>query len=272
VLSFLPRAMEWHFFLATMTLLGFFYPWAFGVVAVGVIYTVGYGVACGKNVNLDVLLAVEPNPTWSRRLLWRTTIAYLHFIEPLARDWGRLKGGLTPWRSVVREALRRNFASPWWRRLAPVVRVVQWAKPGTMQLEKFAMLDLMTRKLGKRRCFVGWNPTTEDWDLKVGRGALAESRLRAVVEHHGGSWRTAKISAIVRPPELIRWTFWIMIALAVMMAWTGERLTASAILMLLAILWIAVIREANRLETVLLATADEVARELTENAEGAPGS
>jgi glycosyltransferase involved in cell wall biosynthesis len=262
VLSFLPRAMEWHFFMGALTLFACFYPWAFVVVGLGLMYTISYGIACGKNVNLDVLLASEPNPSWHRRLLWRSTIAYLHFVEPLARDWGRLKGGLTPWRSVLDGQSPKRPATRWWQRLAPIARSVRWTQPGTMQLDKFPILGAMTRKLHKRGCFVGWNPTTEHWDLKVGRGALAESRVSAVVEHHGGARRTAKISALIRPPRLIRWTLVVMLAAAVLLGWLGKPWLAAALSAGLALLWIASVVEASRLEAVLLSAADEAASEL----------
>jgi GT2 family glycosyltransferase len=262
VLSFLPRAMEWHFFIGAMTLLGFFYPWTFALVGACLAYTIGYGVVCGKNVNLDVLLAVEPNANFRRRLLWRATIAYLHILEPLARDWGRLKGGLTPWRTALGGIKPSRRGSPWWQRLAPMTRLVRWTQPGTMHLDKFPILNLMMRKLHERGCFVGWNQTTDTWDLKVGRGALAESRVSAVVEHHGGPRRTAKISALVRPPALVQWTLMVMATLAALMGWMGDLWRDSALLVLLAILWIAGIVEANRLEAVLLSAADEAAFEL----------
>jgi glycosyltransferase involved in cell wall biosynthesis len=261
-LSFLPRAMEWHFLMGMVTFLAFFYPWLFVVAGLGLVYTIGYGVACGKNANLDVLLAGEPRARWHRRLLWRTTIAYLHFVEPLARDWGRLKGGLTPWRSVLKGPNPKRRASRWWQRLAPLTRSVRWVRPGTMQLDKFPILDSMTRKLHQRGCFVGWNPTTEWWDLKVGRGALAESRVSAVVEHHGGPRRAARIFALVRPPRLIRWMLVVLLALAALIGWMGKVGLASAVCLLLATLWIASIVEANRLEAVLLSAADEATNEL----------
>jgi hypothetical protein len=140
-----------------------------------------------------------------------------------------------------------------------------------MQLDKFPILDAMTRKLHKRGCFVGWNPTTENWDLKVGRGALAESRVRAVVEHHGGPRRTAKVSALVRPPRLIGSILVLMVGLAAFAAWMGKVWLASAVLLLLSLVWLAAIVEANRLESVLLAAADETASDLmVSNASSTP--
>jgi hypothetical protein len=263
LLSFLPRAMEWHFFLAAVAVLGCFFPWAWAVVAGGLVYMAGYAVACGKNVNLDVLLAAEPNAGRARRLLWRSVIAWLHFLEPAARDWGRLKGGLTPWRSVAAGGKPRRHASSWWRRLLPIGRTVPWSRRGPMQLDRYAILSLMMRRLAGKGLFVGWNPATEVWDLRAGRGALAESRLNAVVEHHGGPRRLARISAVVGPPSSIRWTLGIVAALTAGLGVSGQAVAAGALGVFGVLLWVATAFEINRLEGVLLATADEVARELT---------
>jgi hypothetical protein len=262
VLAFLPRAMEWHVALAGLLLLGIFFPWALAAFGVGVAYTVFYCAHCAANANLDVLIATEGTPSWGKRLKWRAVIACLNFLEPLARDWGRLKGGLTPWRSVRRGPQPNRRTSPWWRRLAPIRREVRWSHPGTMQLEKFAFLNLMSRKLGAGGCFVGWNPATERWDLKVGRGALVESRLNAVVEHQGGERRLARMSAIVRPPASIRRGLMMLAVLAAVMEVSGHGLAAGVVVIFLAVACIATVLEINRLESVLLATADEVAADL----------
>jgi len=261
-LTFLPRAMEWHVALAGLFVLGVFSPLALAAFGVGVAYTIFYCAHCAANAKLDVLIATEANPGWGKRLKWRALIAALNFLEPVARDWGRLKGGLVPWRSVRPGPEANRRTSPWWRRLAPIPREVCWSQPGTMQLEKFAFLNLMSSKLGAVGCFVGWNPTTEGWDLKVGRGALVASNVSAVVEHHGGVKRTAKMRAILRQPSSIRWTLISMAAVAVLLEMAGYGLAAGVTAILLAVIWTATVRELDQLESVLLVTADEVAADL----------
>src|SRR5439155_947581 len=96
ILSFLPRAMEWHFALVASILLGAFIPWAFLLFGVGAGYTVWYSVACAVQAKVDDHIVTDGPVTWARRLRWWAVIACLHLLEPVARDWGRLKGGLTP--------------------------------------------------------------------------------------------------------------------------------------------------------------------------------
>jgi len=68
VLSFLPRAMEWHVVLVALIALGVVFPWTFLLVAVGLLYTCGYCAACAAKANLDVLETTDGSATWSRRL------------------------------------------------------------------------------------------------------------------------------------------------------------------------------------------------------------
>ena len=109
---------------------------------------------------------------------------------------------------------------------------------------------------------MGWNAEWEDCDLKVRRGALGEAQLRMVVEHHGGPKRLARLSAVIRPPKAIYWLQAILAATGGAMYGLGLPLPLAAVGAFLALVWIAPILEANRLEGVLQAAAEQVAGEL----------
>src|SRR4029453_13481084 len=134
---------------------------------------------------------------------WRALIAYLHFLEPIARDWGRLKGGLTSWRPVFLDRSAERRAGQWWQRFQPFRRVVRWTIAGTMALEKNAFLDRLLRTLTRPCCAVSCNGMFDDWDLKLRRGALGIARVRMVAEHHGGPKRLARLSAGIAPPRAL---------------------------------------------------------------------
>lgn len=262
LLTFLPRAMEWHAALAALTVLGVFFPWVLVVVGVGLLYTAGYCVSCAAHARLNGPAGGDDTLTWSERLRWRALIAWLHFLEPLARDWGRLKGGLTPWRTVFRAAGPKQRLTRWWQRVQPFRRVVRSTIPGTMALEKLCFLERLHRKLAAQGCAVGWNQPWNKWDLKFRRGALGKAHLRLVVEHHGGAKRQARLSTKIRPPRLFYWVS-IVITIVALVAYAGRFVPAAVLLMVeLAALWVAVIREANRLETVVLSASAAVAQEL----------
>ncbi len=259
VLSFLPRAMEWHLSLTALAVLGVVFPWAFLLCGIGLLYTAWYCVYCAAKAELGTF---EDAPSsLSQHLRWRATIAWLHFLEPIARDWGRLKGGLTPWRSVATRQAGSNVTG-WWQRLQPFRRVVKWTCMGNVGLDKYALLQGLSARLSAAGCAVGWNPTHAAWDIWVRRGSLSEAKILAVVEHHGGPKRQARVSAVVRPSIPV---FWVQAILGLAGAGLGMLgFFAPAVLLALAfcVLWVAAVLHANRLELAIVANTAEAAEEL----------
>jgi cellulose synthase/poly-beta-1,6-N-acetylglucosamine synthase-like glycosyltransferase len=262
-LSFLPRAMELHVILIALIAICLVFPWASVVAVVGVTYIFFYCASCGANARIDVLEDKLERVAWGQRLKWRATIGWLHFLEPFARDWGRLRGGLTPWRSVLAESIQRpRENSSWWQRLLPFKRRVQWSYAGDMRLEKNNSLDDLTRMLTAHGCAVGWNPSFETWDLKLRRGALGEAWLRMVVEHHGGPKRLARFSMDAQPTQTISWTLTTMVLGAAVSAAIGLLLPSVAFAVIFVTLWFGSVRETNRLYSVLRHTTDDLNKEL----------
>jgi glycosyltransferase involved in cell wall biosynthesis len=259
-LSFLPRAMETHLALVILMAVSLVFPWALGAIGIVLVYIMFYCAACAGNANNDVL--GPEGATWRERAKWRVAIAWLHFLEPLARDWGRLRGGLTPWRSVLVEQTCRQERRPWWRGLQPFWRRAKWSYAGDMRLDKAVILERLTRLLGARGGAVGWNSNFESWDLKLRRGALGEAWLRMVVEHHGGPKRLARFSAIMQPSQPILWALVILAMAAAGSAAAGLLLPSATFLIFLVILWAGCVREISRLECGLQAATENVCGEL----------
>ncbi len=270
VLSFLPRAMEFHFALFALGALGFFFPWAFVLVAAGTLYTCCYCVACAAKANLDVLEATQARVTWRHRLRWRAMIVWLHLLEPIARDWGRLKGGLTPWRTVLAPASRSRSTTSWWQRLQPFRRVVRWSCPGNMALESYRFLELLSERLAACGCAIGWNPVHEAWDLKARRGTMSAARLGVVVEHHGGPKRLVRLSTTIAPPNSVLWIHGITAAAAGVLGALNFLAPCLVLTFTFVILWVTLVAQADRLETAVLSTAAEVADELQGNFKAPP--
>jgi hypothetical protein len=261
-LNFLPRAMETHLTLAALVVLSLVFPWALAAAALIIGYIFFYSAACAVNANLDVLGPEQAS--WTERLKWRFAIGWLHFLEPIARDWGRLLGGLTPWRSAF-DAESSELGRPrksFWRRLLPFWRKVKWSFSGGAYLEKDAILEKITQSLATQRCAVGWNSDFEAWDLKLRRGALGEARLRMVVEHHGGPRRVARFAAYFRASLPILWAIALLAFGSVVAATFGLFVPSAALLMLFLVLWMASVRELNRIEDGLWAMAQHVCAEL----------
>jgi hypothetical protein len=262
VFAILPRLMESHAVLALLASLSIFFPWAFAIFAVGFAYMICYCVSCALAAQIDGLVAAEGPPTLSRRLRWRALIAYLHFLEPIARDWGRLKGGLTSWRPVFLNRSAERRAGVWWQRFQPFRRVVRWTIPGTMALEKNAFLDRLFHTLTRPGCAVSCNGMFDDWDLKLRRGVRGIARVRMVAEHLGGPKRLARISVVIAPARSLYFVFGMVAALGLVMGKLGSFVPAAVMAMSFIFLWIAVIVEANRLEANIITAAANAAREL----------
>ena len=108
------------------------FPWALVALGLSLLYVGHYCVMSSLEAQLDVFADRPETASWTQRLRWRAVIAWLHFLEPLARDWGRLKGGLTPWRSALEteaDAHDTDTSTRWWQRINPFVRHVQWQGP-----------------------------------------------------------------------------------------------------------------------------------------------
>jgi len=248
-LSFLPRSMEWHLALLALAMLSTLSAWVLLPVALGLGHTVFYCVSCAMDATLDARTA---KAGWLTRARSRAVIAWLNFLEPVARDWGRLRGGLTPWRSVLRKDVpRTGGGAPWWQRLLPFRRDRRWIFPGGPALERFEFLEALTDTLREAGAAVGWNADWQDWDLYIRRGTLGESRLRMVVEYHGGPKRSARLSTRIGPSAPIYWILGTLAAATVAFVASGFFSATVACLALFALLWIGSALELIRMEHLL---------------------
>src|SRR5215218_1272602 len=129
----------------------------------------------GMSVAQAVLNAARASfmgPARSRitRLKLRSLIAVLHLLQPLARLWGRLQGGLTPWRHSS-----PGFSLPWPR------TITIWSE-GWMAPEKMLQaIEVALRAYGVafRR---GGN--YDRWDLELRRGMHGAVRLLMANQVH----------------------------------------------------------------------------------------
>jgi cellulose synthase/poly-beta-1,6-N-acetylglucosamine synthase-like glycosyltransferase len=264
-LNYLPRAMEMHVILGVLVAVSLVFHWALVPFALGLAYILFYCSACALSADLSVLTRRPNRAPWAERLKWRSMIGWLHFLEPLARDWGRLKGGLTLWRPALPHEPGALMTSSWWQRLQPFRRTVKWHYPGDVRFEKHAMLTHLTHLFASRGCAVAWNPDFMPWDLRLRRGALAEASLRMVVEHLGGPRRVARFCAGIRPNRAISWTLCILALGSAAIAALEFHVPAAGLAGLLGVLWAASIREANRLEAGIRAATARVCTQPTVN-------
>ncbi len=125
-----------------------------------------------------VCFAVPPVSRLSRFKL-RTTTAFLHLLQPLARLTGRLRSGLTFWRYNA-----AGFTMPWPRKFA--VWTEHWRDPN----ERLKSFEADLRKAG---VYVRRGGDYDRWDLEVREGLLGVARLLMAVEDHGAGNQFVRI-------------------------------------------------------------------------------
>jgi glycosyltransferase involved in cell wall biosynthesis len=116
-------------------------------------------------------------PDWRRRpagerVALMATTGLLHLVQPLARLSGRLRHGLTPWRTrgpaLSAARLRRSW-TVWSERWEAFDARLRQVEAGIADMELVAVRG----------------GDYDAWDLDVRGGLLAGARLRAAVEEHG---------------------------------------------------------------------------------------
>jgi GT2 family glycosyltransferase len=105
------------------------------------------------------------------RLQLQCLTAFLHLLQPLARLYGRLRYGLTPWRQ----------GAPWLslpRRRTSAVWSERWQDPN-------ARLQCLETEMRTCEGVVVHGGEYDRWDLEVQGGLLGAARMLMAVEDHG---------------------------------------------------------------------------------------
>ncbi len=197
-LASLPLMPEWYLLISVLGLTaayGFLVePLVVGVPLLDVPLTFLLLVAAiGALVAHSWRAALRAFPPWSGTLAWRAPrIAFsltLHALQPLARLVGRLRRGLTPWRTLGTLRLA-----------APIPRSF------TIWSEEWHPLEAWVAALREGARAEGRLATTggpfERWDLLIRGGMLAGVRVRTAIEEHGHGRQLFRVRAWPRAPGL----------------------------------------------------------------------
>jgi GT2 family glycosyltransferase len=169
----LPLMPEWYFmiaFLAVFSVIGIWWSplqWALPLFGIAVVLPVIQAIRSARRASF-------PTPSKSNweLLKKRTITAYLHLIQPLARLTGRLRHGLTPWRS---RGLSR-FVFPWSR------IITLWSETWTAPESRLGALE---KYLKKQNTPVFRGDDYNDWDLEIRGGLCGSVRTLMAIEEHG---------------------------------------------------------------------------------------
>jgi hypothetical protein len=154
----------------------------------------------------------SPQNTFYKRLRLRSLTTVFHVLQPLARLRGRIRWGLTPWRTQISNG---TF---------PVPRSVTiWSESWKSPEEWLQQVETLALKTGTRVIRGG---NFDKWDMTVRGGLLGSARLLSVVEEHGAG------------KQFVRWRMWPVIsstatvpmflfgAIALIAAWDGAFLAS----------------------------------------------
>jgi GT2 family glycosyltransferase len=209
--AFLPHSIRWQVFSFLLTLIGIVvaamgdHRWAaallLGAGLVGIVVTIA------KNIQYALRSEVASLP--GSKLWYRTMVAALHFMQPLARLRGRIRGVMSPPSVSLPQAQRQTSRGPRpslveaWRALLLIAGTVSedryWSETWTSAdriLSKVAEWLRRSRAVRTIEIDEGWS---DDRDVSVFVGRWAWLDMRALVEDHGGGKSLLRISTHLRP-------------------------------------------------------------------------
>ncbi|PYR57992.1 MAG: hypothetical protein DMF91_18160, partial [Acidobacteria bacterium] len=209
--AFLPHSIKWQVLSFVLAMAGVAvaatdkHHWA-ALLLLGT-GTIGIAVTIAKNVTYALRSDVD---SLSGRRLWnRAVVAYLHFIQPLARLRGRIRGLLSPPEVALPHPHRQTSRGPRpslkeaWRALLLISGSVTedryWSETWTSAdriLQK--VTEWLRRSHAVRTIEIdeGWS---DDRDVSMFIGRWAWLDIRALVEDHGSGKSLLRVSMHLRP-------------------------------------------------------------------------
>jgi GT2 family glycosyltransferase/DNA-binding beta-propeller fold protein YncE len=209
--AFLPHSIKWQVLSLVLTLAGA------GVAATRQHHWASYlllgsgliGLAATVAKNIAYAMRSEVDSLPGSKIWYRVAVAYLHFLQPLARVRGRIRGVLSSPALDDRSARPQTSRLPQpslaeaWRALQLIAGNITedrfWSETWTtadrvlMQLTEWLRRSRAVRSI---EIDEGWS---NDRDVSVFVGRWAWLDVRALVEEHGGGRSLVRISTHLRP-------------------------------------------------------------------------
>jgi hypothetical protein len=209
--AFLPHSIKWQVLSFMLAMAGVAtaatgqHPWAVALLlGTGLV-----GIALTLSKNLVYALRSDVDSLPGSRLWYRTIVAYLHFLQPIARLRGRVRGMLAPPEVALPQAQRQTSRGPRpslkeaWRALLLISGSVTedryWSESWTSADRVLAKVTEWLRRSRAVRTIEideGWS---DDRDVSVFVGRWAWLDIRALVEDHGAGKGLLRVSTHLRP-------------------------------------------------------------------------
>ncbi len=174
VLTSLPLMPEWYLVtgcLGSLSLLGLAWKpllWVVPFFLLGLAAPAVQAIVSAAKAEFPTL-----RPNHFQRMMLHALTAVLHLIQPLARLFGRLQHGLTPWRQRINTVpYRQKFADK-------TIWSEKWHAP-----EEW--LRTIIRHLQQKKVPVLTGGDFDNWDLELRGGLFGSVRTLMAIEEHGG--------------------------------------------------------------------------------------
>lgn len=202
-LNTIPLMPEWYLFsalLAVVANMGVFWApllWLWPVFLLSVVVVlIQAAVSAGTNVSHQI--------KQKDNIKYWLLITLLHIIQPVARLYGRIKHGLTPWRAIsTRSGLPYLFT---FRDKVFTLWSEVWrpAEDYLMDIEK----NLIKLKIRAKR-----GGEFDRWDIEVRNSLFSITQALLTVEEHGGGKQMLKFKVWRRPSNI--WTITMLALLTI---------------------------------------------------------
>jgi GT2 family glycosyltransferase/sugar lactone lactonase YvrE len=209
--AFLPHSIRWQIFSCALALAGLAvalvggHQWA----ATLLLGSGGVGLAVTVAKNLAYAFRSDVTSLPGRRIWYRLMVAYLHFIQPVARVRGRIRGVLSPpaTRLPPTEPQTSRGPRPSMRETARALLLLSgtvtedrfWSETWTSADRLLSQLtDWLRRSRAVRSIEIddGWS---DDHDLSVFVGRWGWLDVRALAEDHGSGRTLLRVGTHLRP-------------------------------------------------------------------------
>jgi GT2 family glycosyltransferase len=174
--------------------------------------------------------------------------AVLHLIQPAARLWGRIRSGLTPWRS--RSA---------WLVIPRARQSAVWTERWVDPVQRLHAVEAALKGDG---AVVLHGAEFDAWDLEVRGGLLGFARLLMAVEDHGAGTQFVRVRSWPRYTVAAVLTTALLGVLALAAFFQAALLAATVLGILAGIVGLRMLVESATAQASLLLAVERAAREL----------
>jgi GT2 family glycosyltransferase len=209
--AFLPHSIKWQLISTVLTMVGAGvaatgrHEWAaFLLLGSGLI-----GIAATISKNIAYAMRSEVDSLAGSKLWYRAMVAYLHFLQPVARIRGRIRGLLSP-PEVAQPATRPQTSRGPRPSLAEAGRALLlisgnvtedrfWSETWTSADRVLSQLTAWLRQSRAVRTIEVDDGWADDRDVSILVGRWAWLDVRALVEEHGGGKALLRVGTHLRP-------------------------------------------------------------------------